>query len=449
MRKSFRFLTVVVVIAMVAALGLANRPASAQTAVVIHWWHESTTAPQVAYWQGLADAYTKLHPNVTFEITNLENEAYKAKLATVMQAGDPPDLFWSWGGGVLWNFASAGLTRNIAPELNANGGEWKNSFAATAALELYGQNGEYYGVPFDWGAVGMFYNKALFAKAKLDPNSPPKTWTDLITDVKALKAAGITPIAIGEKDKWPGHFWYGYLATREGGQSAFLAAYKRTGSFSDAPFVKAFADLKQLVDLNAFQDGFLAAAYGDAETVMGNGQAAMELMGQWSPSTQITNSANGKGIGADLGWFPFPVIEGGKGNPTDVFGGGDGFAVGKNAPDAAVDFLKFLTSSDNQIAGAAPAISITVPPTVKGTDSVIANDPILTAIVAARNGAPYFQLYYDQFLPPALAGTILDSAEAVFAGADTPEQAAQAIEDSAKTELAPAAAATMAATAAK
>src|SRR6185369_3916593 len=204
MRKTSRLL-MLALLAMVVVVSFGA--VSAQDAVVIHWWHESTSDAQVGYWQGLADAYTKAHPNVTFEITNLENEAYKAKLTTVMQAGDPPDLFWSWGGGKLWQYADAGLTRNIAPELTANNNEWKDSFAAVSALELYGQKGEYYGVPFDWGAVGMFYNKALFTKAGLDPEKPPATWAELLDAVKALKAAGITPISIGEKDKWPGHFW--------------------------------------------------------------------------------------------------------------------------------------------------------------------------------------------------------------------------------------------------
>src|SRR5689334_17830986 len=150
MRKSYRFLTVIVVFAMVLAVSISGR-ANAQDKVTIHWWHLSGE-PGDTYWQGLADAYTKLHPNLTFEITSIENEAYKAKLTTVMQAGDPPDLFHSWGGAVLWTYAQGGQTRNIAPELK---GEWQDSFAVPSALELYGQNGEYYGVPFDWGAVGV------------------------------------------------------------------------------------------------------------------------------------------------------------------------------------------------------------------------------------------------------------------------------------------------------
>lgn len=427
MRKSSRLVLVALVIVLALAL---TAPTLAQDKVTIHWWHISTGDPGLPYFQAAADAYTAEHPNVTFDITVLENEAFKAKLVTVMQAGEPPDLFQSWGGGKLWAFADAGLLRNIAPELE---GEWKDSFAATSALELYGQNGEYYGVPLSWGAVGMFYNKALFTQAGLDPEKPPATWAELLDAVQKLKDAGITPIAIGEKDKWPGHFWYGYLATREGGQDAFLKAYNREGAFTDEPFVKAFADLKQLVDLDAFQEGFLAAAYGDQETVFGNGQAAMELMGQWSPTVSKSNSESGEGIGDDLGWFPFPVIDGGAGDAADVFGGGDGFSVGANAPDEAVDFLKFLTNEENQRKGV--EVGLTVPPTIKGLEDTYADDPVLSAIVEARNNAPYFQLYYDQFLSAPLAAAILDAAESVFAGVATPEEAAQAVEDVASVEL--------------
>ena len=75
---------------------------------------------------------------------------------------------------------------------------------------------------------------------------------------------------------------------------------------------------------------------------MGNGKAAMELMGQWAPAPRPARAKSKKGIGEELGWFPFPALDGGAGLPTDVFGGADGFAVGKDAPPEAVDFLKFL-----------------------------------------------------------------------------------------------------------
>jgi raffinose/stachyose/melibiose transport system substrate-binding protein len=426
--KQHRYSVFLFAVGLLLALSMGVG-ASAQDQVTIHWWHITTGDPGLSEWQSIADEYTAMHPNVTFDITVLENEAFKSRLVTVMQAGDPPDLFQSWGGGVLRTFADNGLLRNITPELE---GDWKDSIAAQAALELYGQNGEYYGVPWDWGAVGFFYNKARFTQAGLDPENPPATWTDFLDAVKALQDAGITPLTLGEGDKWPGAFWWEYLAIRIGGQAAFDAAYSREGTFADEPFVQAGDTLKTLIDMNPFPEGYLAMTYGDQETVMGNGQAAMELMGQWSPSTQKGNSESGEGIGADLGWFPFPMVEGGAGNPGDVLGGGNGFAVGANAPDEAVDFLRFATNEQHQRDSFAQGWIL---PVVTGVDDLFETDPVSKAIVDARNNVPYFQLYYDQFLPPAVGIAVNDAVETLFAATGTPQDAAQAIEDSASFEL--------------
>jgi raffinose/stachyose/melibiose transport system substrate-binding protein len=330
---------------------------------------------------------------------------------------------------VLWTFAENGLVRNIAPELE---GEWRDSIGAQAALELYGQDGEYYGVPWTWGVVGLFYNRTLFEQAGLDPEAPPATWDELLAAVQTLQDAGITPISLGEGDKWPGHFWWVYLATRIGGGEAFLNAYSREGSFADEPFVQAGEYLQQLIDLNPFPEGFLAMTYGDQETTFGNGEAAMELMGQWSPDVQRGNSDSGEGIGEALGWFPFPVVEGGAGNPDDVLGGGDGFAVGANAPDEAVEFLRFITTEEVQRDMFAQNLVL---PTVAGVDDLFEDSPVYAAIYNARNNAPYFQLYYDQFLPPAVGIAVNDAVETLFAGSASPEEAAQAIEDAASFEL--------------
>jgi raffinose/stachyose/melibiose transport system substrate-binding protein len=237
---------------------------------------------------------------------------------------------------------------------------------------------------------------------------------------------------LGEGDKWPGQFWWIYLAIRLGGQEAFQAAYDRSGSFADEPFVQAGVYLQQLVEMNPFPEGFLAMTYGDQETVFGNGEAAMELMGQWSPDVQRSNSENGEGIGDDLGWFPFPVVEGGAGNPNDVLGGGDGFAVGANAEDEVVDFLRYLTTEEQQRQMFEQGLIL---PVVAGVDDLFEDNPIALQIVTARNEAPYFQLYYDQFLPPAMGTVVLDAVESIFAGTGTPEEAAQALEDSASFEL--------------
>ncbi len=401
-------------------------PAEPAKKVTVTWWHIETAAEHKALWQKLADEYMAAHPNVTIEITVLENENFKTKLTTVMQSAQPPDIFQSWGGGVMNEYAQAGLLKDITPDLDKDG--WRDTFSP-GALGVYSFKGKNYGVPRDMGMVGFWYNKALFAKAGI--NTPPATWTELLDAVKKLKAAGITPIALGEGDKWPGMFWWAYLATRIGGKAGFEAAYSHQGSFTDPAFIQAGEKLKELIALEPFQDGFLGATYPDQATAMGNGKAAMELMGQWAPSTQKDNSTDKKGIGDNLAWFPFPMVEGGAGAATDAFGGGNGFAVGKNASPEAVDFLKYLSSVESQTQQAKIGLSL---PVVKGAEAGV-SDPMLQTVQKGAAAAAYFQLYYDQAMPPAVGSVVNDSVQGLFAGTSTPEQVAKAIQESAVKEI--------------
>ena len=406
---------------LVACGAPAAQPAAPPTAetVTVEWWHiQSDPGPHQDAWQAMADAYMADHPNVNINITILENEAFKSKLTTVMQAGDPPDIFQSWGGGVMNEYAKAGLLKDITADVQ---GEWGNSIGP-GALGVYAYQGKQYGVPWDMGVVGFWYNKDLFAQAGID--APPATWDELLADVQLLKDAGITPIALGESEKWPGHFYWVYLATRIGGKAAFDAAYSRSGSFADAPYVQAGVELQRLIAAEPFQDGYMGMGHNDSEALIGDGQAAMLLMGQWAPETMRVNSTSGEGIGDALGFFAFPAVEGGAGAGTDAMGGGNGFVVGKNAPPEAVDFLRYLTSLDNQIKLTELGVII---PVVKGAETHI-TDPNMVLVFNAVSDAEYFQLYYDQYLPPAVGEAVNDSVQGIFGGVLIPEEAAQAID---------------------
>jgi raffinose/stachyose/melibiose transport system substrate-binding protein len=373
----------------------------------------------------MADEYMAAHPNVKINITVLENEAFKTKLTTVMQGGTPPDIFQSWGGGVMNDQANAGMLLDITSYLDADGGAWRNSFGQ-GALAVYALDSKNYGVPWDMGMVGWWYNKDLFAQANI--TQVPTTWTELLDDVKTLKAAGITPISLGEKDTWTGMHIWSYLATRLCGQEGFLAAANRSGgSFTDQCFVDAGTKLKELIALQPFQAGFLGASHDEMQGNFGNGKAAMELSGQWAPSVESAQAADKVGV-KNLGFFSFPAIEGGAGKATDAMGGGNGFALGKNASPEAVDFVKYLTAKEQQARMASAGMGI---PVVKGSETGL-TDPNMLLVQQTLAKAEYFQLYYDQYMPSAMGSIINEAVAGLYAGTSTPEQVAQAIEDGAK-----------------
>jgi raffinose/stachyose/melibiose transport system substrate-binding protein len=401
-------------------LALAGMSLSAEQPVKVSFWHIGTAATDKAFYQGVVDAYMKAHPNVTIELTILENEAFKSKLTTVMQSGNPPDVFHSWGGGVLAEYAKAGLLRDISKF--TKGTDFGKSMSA-GVWGVYAYDGKQYGAPHDMGAITFWYNKDLLAKVGY--KSFPADWDDLVALVKKLKASGVTPIALGGGDKWPAMHMWTYLAERIGGKEVIQNACSGKGKgFADPAFVKAGEMLVQLVKLGAFQEGFLGATYNDEAALVGNGKAAMELMGQWAPNVERDSSVSKAGLGAALATAPFPAVKGGKGAVTDVVGGGNGMAIGKNAPDAAVDFLMFLDNKENNAQYAKVAGII---PTVKGAESGI-TDPNAALVKGVVDKCTFFQLYLDQFLSPAVGGTVNDTVQKILAGTMTPEQGAKAIQ---------------------
>ncbi|MCF7914344.1 MAG: extracellular solute-binding protein [Spirochaetaceae bacterium] len=392
-------------------------------AVEFTWWTLTggggAEDPRINLREEIIADYIEEHPNVKIDHVPLENEAFKQKVQVAIQAGDPPDLFHSWGGGVMIEYAEAGMLTEITERV-------KNDFSnriGMGALGVYGYDGKYYGVPYDMGAVGMWYNKAIFNEAGVEI---PETWPELLDVVQKIDDAGYIPIALGAGDRWPAHFWWVYLAMRMGGQEAFNAAYSGSGSFADEPFVAAGEKLLELKALDPFQEGYLGADQNQQAALMGNGKAAMELMGQWAPPTQEANSDDGEGLGDDLGWFSFPSVPGGAGSLDDVMGGGNGYVVGKDAPEEAIDFLSFVLQKEyNQRMIKSDGII----PVVEGAEEALKGENMQKIANTVAN-ADYFQLYYDQFLPPAVGETVKDAVVNLLAEQASPAEAAQMIQDS-------------------
>jgi raffinose/stachyose/melibiose transport system substrate-binding protein len=401
--------------------GASEAPGSAATGgepVTVDWWHITTGEPGKTDFQDAADAYMAANPNVTIKITVLENEAFKTKLSTTA-AADYPDLFQSWGGGIMAQQADAGLLKDITADI----ADWKDTINP-GAMSIYAYNGKQYGVPWDMGMIGFWYNKALFEQAGI--TAPPATWAEYLDAVGKLRAAGIDPLAIAGKDKWPSMHLWTYLVLRTGGGDA-LSEMIQSGNWNADACIKAGEEVLKLNELNPYQAGYKSADYNAEAAAVGNAKAAMELMGQWAPSVQMDQSADKKGIGDDLGWFPFPTIDGGAGAATDGVGGGNGIAVGVNAPPEAIDFLKFFSSVDvgNKLNTDGVGLS-----TVVGTEASV-TDPNLQAVLAGRGDATFMQLYLDQATSGGLSQAFNDATIALFLGESTPQEVCQTLTDAA------------------
>lgn len=417
-------------IALSAAALLAGASAASAESV-IKWLHLETNADRLATWQDIAKEYEASHPDVKIEFQFLENEAFKAKLPTLLQSSEAPSMFYTWGGGVLKAQSETGAIRDITAAMDADNDAWRNSIAK-AAVDGLSIDGKVWAAPVQSGVVSFFYNKELFDKAGIDAASIT-TWDDFLGAVQKLKDAGITPIAGGGGDKWPIHFYWSYLAMRELGQDAFNAAKNGEG-FMGEGFVKASQELTKLGALEPFQDGWLGATWPDTMATFADGRAAMILgfENTATPTIQKGAATDGEGLSEDnIGRFPFPVIDGAPGLVTDDFGGLNGWVVTANAPEETEDFLKFFTNKENM---AKVAERNAVLPTTIGAD-VGVKDPSMKAAAEQMSKATWHQNYLDQDLGPNVGRVVNDMSVELAAGQISAEDALQQIEDAYSMEM--------------
>ena len=204
--------------AAAVALPRAGR-ALAQDKTTVEWWHISQNDPGKTAFQDSADAYMAANPDVEDQHHHPREPGIQGQAdhghAVWRCAGHVPELGWRCALSVrrCW-FGPGHHGRSRHRRLGRND--------QCCCPGLYANEGKNYGVPWQMGIVGMWYNKAHFATAAIE--ATPTYWTELLDAVDKLKAADIVPITVGEGDKWPGHFWWVYLAIRHGGKAAFDAA---------------------------------------------------------------------------------------------------------------------------------------------------------------------------------------------------------------------------------
>ena len=373
------------------------------------------------------ERFNEEFPDVTVNAQGVENDPYKTRLQTAMGTAAQPDIFHSWGGGWLQQFVDAGLVAPLDDYLEANA-DWSGQLSQPA-LDVSTFDDSVYAVPAILGGVYMWYRTDVFEENGVEP---PETYDDLLEVVQTLNDNGVTPITLANASSWTGSFYYMYLVQRLAGEQAFLDAYNREGdgSFASEPFVRAGERIQELVDADAFIDGFNGLNYdtGESNAPLWSGDAAMQLMGDWLLNAARTDVPD---VADNIDFFPFPAIEppDGTGDSTSMVGGVNGaFSVSANAadPDAAMALARYL--SDAETAQVVVDESLGTPAIEEG---VQIDDPYMQRFVEALSTTDYLQPYYDQYLPPELAEVHLETTQALFGQSVTPQEAAEQMETAA------------------
>ena len=340
---------------------------------------------QVARFEAATDYTLKNSP--------VGHEDFKTDIL-VRAAGDSlPDVFSYWAGARTQFVVDSGSLHPIDEMWSRDGLDGVVAKSVADSATLY--NGKRYLVPFNYHYTGMFYNTKVLADAGV--TDMPATWDEFLALCQMLKDKGVTPIALGSKNRWPAQFWFDYLLLRTAGPDYRANLMNGSAAYDDAEVKAAMALWKDLADKGYFAPNANADEWTDASNKVAKGDAAMTLMGTW-----ITGYWNGLGLepGKDYDFFPFPSIA--EDVPGAVVGPVDGLVISNDGDNraGAEAFLSFMMSNADVQAswtGAYGALSANV-----NVDPANYND-VMQRVSTTVAAADVFAFNYDLATPPPVA----------------------------------------------
>lgn len=397
---------------------------------VITYWNIGTEGADKEALEYAVEEFNKnTESGYTVENVPTQNDNYKEKLVVAMSSGECPDMYTSWSGGPMNEYIESGYAQpldDLYEEFNL-----KDEFM-DAALAQATYNGKLYAVPtYNVSLAGVFYNKEIFEKYNLEV---PQTVSELEKVCDTLKENGITPFALANGPKWTGSMYFQCLAARKGGLDPFQSAVAGEGTFEDECFQYAGEKIQEWVEKGYFPDGVnsLSEDDGQAKQLMYQETAGMMVTGSWYTGTFSSDSPE---FYEKIGWFSFPKVDGSDADASIQIGTiGDQFVSFSCEGDklkAAFECASYYASDG------AKDLMVEVgkiPPTKDAADLI--TDGVTKQILDAATEASSVQLWYDQYLPPAVAQVHLDTCQELFGMTITPEEADKKFEEAMEEYLA-------------
>jgi multiple sugar transport system substrate-binding protein len=252
------------------------------------------------------------------------------QLGQAFAGGTPPDVFYV-DASRFADYASVGALEPYASKVKGGVDDFYPSLRATFTYQ-----GNLYCIPKDFSTLGLEINTDLWAKAKLTDADVPTTWDQLTAVSQKLKAAGVTPLAIGDtRDR------IGAFVVENGG---WWVSKDGTTATVDTP-----QNLQTLQYVQSLLKGGLAvypkqvdAGWGGE--AFGKGKVAMTTEGNWIKGAMQTDYPTIK-------YKVYPMPAGPSGTKgTLSFTQCWGISSKSKFKDQAINFVEAMTTAQQQLA---------------------------------------------------------------------------------------------------
>jgi raffinose/stachyose/melibiose transport system substrate-binding protein len=363
------------------------------------------------YFESVAKAYEQANPKVTIKLEQVGDQPYKDKIRVLSASKQLPDIYFSWAGDFANKFVRAGLAADLTSVIGPDT-EWGKTFSP-ASLKAFETKGKNYGVPIDLDAKYLAYNKTAFTKAGV--SGVPSSLEDLLGACDKLRAAGYTPIALGNQYGWPAIHYMTQLNAYNVAPATLAKDYDpATGEFTDPGYLKAVDQFKDIITHCSSKDANgVSHEAGQANFL--NGKAAMHYLESVEFQVLTTKGGAPKALADNWDFMRLPAPQGAAGDSGALTGAPDGFMVNAQSKNAAlaVDFLKFMTNQQN---AAKLTADIGWLSPVQGSATSSNSFPQLQAALADISKANQFAIWLDTVTNAEVANAYLSGVEGVIDG---------------------------------
>ena len=350
------------------------------TGTVHFWARQATDGPAKA----LVAGFNATHKNLKVVLHLTPPNDDTSQLATAIRAGSVPDVVGLNDIDVP-EFSHQNALMNLTKYINAL--PYKTSLSP-GHLKLATYNGQDYGLPYLADLSVLWYNKKLFKEAGLNPNDPPTSYAQIVSDAKKITALG------------HGIYGFSFAGDCQGclGFTMLPSLWAAGQHMINGPLTNQTVNVASDAPLKTMLEAYHTMWAGHMTPVADQTQNGLTwgadfeagkvgiLPGDYGFATKMTNQA-------EFADAPLPAVDGGN---YSTFDGGDDFVIPAGAPNAsgAWEFIKWALEPQQQgkypSEGMTPIRTDVLTPAFAKTN---AYDAI--ALKALAKGSVEYTLAYD------------------------------------------------------
>ena len=271
-----KFLAILLAFCMVFALCITAEAAPAEEKTVLTLWCIATESDSNhdAYVKAIED-FNASHDDVEIQWEAFENESYKTKIKAAAQAGELPDIFFSWSLAFLGDFVDAGAAKNLDDYYAPYDGQLPEVMLANTTYD-----GHHYAAPLNMNIITLFANMDLLAEAGY--TEIPGTYEELCDCCDKLLEKGITPFGVSGKESWCVTEYLEPIILKTIGVDELKNIYAKDSTWNNEDIAKSIDIFQEMIDKNYFDPNALALGNDEVKENFIAGKYAFYQNGSWN-----------------------------------------------------------------------------------------------------------------------------------------------------------------------